>query len=303
MTDLNTPLTELLPGVRHRAGQRVGIELEYEGFSNTRFIESNTKVTKWYLERDPSLRAGGMELISSILQPGYVKGALEEAHAIVKASKARAHLRCGVHVHLNMTDVTLKHLWNTIVLYTLAEPSIFKEFADGREGSHFCVPLWSNAVFAQAMYTDIKTIRGGSMPTQRPKKRARRDLYGDLAFAPAEPQRLGLFRCIKYSALNFKPLTTLGTIEFRQHPATTDMGRVRKWVDFLMHMRDVAGEYNDPLDILDQYEDIGIAGLRDNLGLEHLDVDDLDQEEAEDVATMAAGHIPAPWTDFTWEIK
>jgi len=326
MIDLNTPLIKLLPHVEQRTGQRVGIELEYEGFSSARFLDSDLKVNRWYLERDPSLRGGGMELISHVLMPGHLDSAYKEATAIIRASTAKANIRCGVHVHLNMSDVTLTHLWNTIVLYILAEPSIFKQFADGREGSHFCVPLWSNAMFAQTLYNDMRHLRVGyakmklqKAPKMRRAARAQPGMFHVLdddlqraveAQAPIarvhdpvqELPDLGLFHCIKYSALNFRPLTSLGTIEFRQHPATTDMKKVDAWVQFLMGLRDLAGEYKDPLDILDEYEESGLLRLQDTLQLDQVNVDDLDQEEAEDVATMAAGHIAAPWTDFEWEL-
>jgi len=324
MINLETKLSKLVPNVARRIGPRVGIELEYEGFSPRQFAATETKVTKWYLENDPSLRGGGIELISTILQPGAVKSALEEAVNIIKASRAKAHIRCGVHVHLNMSDVVIKHLWNLIVLYVLMEPSIFKQFADGRESSHFCVPLWCNALFAQTLYGDIKHLRVGMKAYKQPAQdepilwrdhpieagmvqeaniRVPGRIHDPLRRIPKPQPQLGVFNCIKYSALNFKPLSTLGSIEFRQHPATTDMKKIQRWVDFLLGLRALAEEYDDPLDILDQYEEIGRAGMCEKVGLEHNNVDELDQEEAIDVATMAAGHKPTPWNELEWEIN
>ena len=320
MINLDTPLIELLQGVQLRNGQRVGIELEYEHFAKEKLLETDLVINKWYLADDPSLRAGGMELISQVLLPGTISSALDEARQVIQKSGARSHMRCGIHVHLNMTDVTIKQLWNLLVLYVLAEPSIFKQYADGRETSHFCVPLWCNAAFAQTMYTDINMLRVGIENNKRPQKRAIQfdleqpieadeiqalvagQLRGRGIREPKRNRQLGIFSCIKYSALNLRPLISLGSIEFRQHPATTDMNKVRKWIDFLMHLRTVATGYDDPLTILDDYERGGLYALVEKLGLEHNDVDEIDQEEALDVATMAAGHLPVPWEKLTWEM-
>lgn len=309
--DLNTYIKDLT-NVEVREGVRIGIELEFEGWHMGAYHESGKPLTSWRLDADPSLRGSGIEFISHILTLDRIKGALLQAQDAIAVGRASATKRCGVHVHMNMSDVTVGHLWNLIVLYTLAEPTLFKQFADGRETSHFCVPLWANAHFAQWLYEDIKLLR---MPNVKPVKMAaprRQRLHYDdpqlddmmQMMEEREPEgRLRLFDCNKYSALNFKPLRTLGTIEFRQHPATTSMKQVEKWIDTLVRLREEAAKFDDPLHVLEEYEHGKRNWVVNLLGLENLDIDPLDQDEAEDVATMAAGHIPVPWQDLDWEIK
>jgi len=317
MITLESKLSDIIGARKRRVGPRVGIELEYEGFSAERFRDSGVGARNWYMDNDPSLRGGGIEFISTILLPGSVPGALEEAGTMIKASHARGTPRCGVHVHVNMSDLRMYQIWNTLVLYVLAEPTVFKQFADGRENSHFCVPMWANAVFAQTIYNDIRKLRNGvemkgvgesrMAKARRAVQRAQgfeefvRD-GGDVVEEPVGRQ-LGIFQGVKYSAMNCRTLATLGTLEFRQHPATTDMGKVQAWVDFLLRLRHTAIDYKDPLDVLNEYDASGLQGVREQLGLEHPDIDHLDQEEALDVATMAAGHVPQPWQELEWEIK
>ena len=299
MIDLDTTVAELGKAVL-RKGPRLGIELEYENFDADTLFRGDYHFPAWSLDRDPSLRDGGIELISRILQPGAVAGALLQAEQMVEVSGAEAHDRCGVHIHVNMSDFTMRSLWSFLTAYVLVEPSLFKQFADGRQDNHFCVPLYCNAVFAQYMYDDIRSLRKGIPGELTKNKRAAMEM---LLGGRRNPGLSTIFDGIKYSALNLKPLSTLGTAEFRLFPGTTDMMDVRDWARFVLKLRALAVKSNDPLDIMEEYENLGLDALRERLGLDNVDVDPLDQEEAEDVATMAAGHIAKKWQELEWEIN
>lgn len=317
MINLNTTVKQLIPQLPSHTGPKVGIELEYENFNLSAISRSGKAIQKWMLEGDSSLRNNGIEFVSKVLRPSAVDIALIEAEWMIKMGKARVTPRCGIHVHVNMTDMTMREVYNFAVLYTLAEPTFFKQFADGRETSHFCVPVWANGSMAQTFYRDIARLRAGIKP--KPVKKASapqqftdgpEDGFVDAtmlltpAYAPHglhnTPYNLGMFSTSKYSALNFHALLTRGTLEFRHFRATTRMNTVRSLVDLILNMRAESKKDKDPLDIIERFETDGIDHVLTRLGIQPCTVNAKDQEEAIDVATIMAGYESPNWKELSW---
>jgi hypothetical protein len=116
-------------------------------------------------------------------------------------------------------------------------------------------------------------------------------------------QPLRFFKVPKYAALNYSALPKFGTLEYRQHPATLNRLELIEWVLLLDRIHQYAGEFSDPLDIIQLYEADGLVELCDRVGLKYTkDIDPFDLEDAADAATMMAGHQPVDWNDLNWEI-
>ena len=277
MVGLNTKLRDHT-GIGIRSGPRVGIELEYE---NCGRIRDHWDRQYWSMVHDPSLRNRGMEFVSGVLKPKDLYAAYNEVKRYIEEGHVSATKRCGVHVHLNASDLTYREVWNLLTLYALMEPTIFKQFADGREMSHFCVPMWANTHWVLGLADDVRRLRS-------PR---------------AGHNQFNVHRCNKYSAINTAPLTILGSIEFRQHPATKDMRRVHKWISLLLRIRSQALTYADPIDIIEEYDNRGRHNMCDKIGLDTCDVLKDDQEEAEDAAVIVAGYNPPQWQELEWEIN
>lgn len=297
--------------VPHKTGPRVGIELEYEGANHSLLHNNVGPLTRWKITDDPSLRGGGIEFISSPTKPEHLAVALEQVKQAMTIAGVRATKRCGVHVHLNVTDLTFRELWNISVYYTLLEPFIFKEFADGREDSHFCVPTWANTALQQSMYRDatvlhrgIQKVAGGSK-----LKPSLHEMAMGLGGQPVQTNRrhavpLYLLGNAKYSAMNFTPLETFGTVEFRQHGATLDMRKVQRWAEFLLRIRTVALAYDDPDAVMHQFWSDGFLTLCGAVDLpQSPDVDPNDLDDAVDAAALIIGHRPTDHHTLNWEIK
>ena len=124
-------------------GSAVGIELEFENSKKSIFTK---RLRDWSLIADPSLRNGGVEFVSKILPKTQVNAALTRADKVIKEYNLSAHVRCGLHVHVNVTDITFGQLWAMSMLYAFAEPNIFKKFAADRVDNHFCVPNYANQI-------------------------------------------------------------------------------------------------------------------------------------------------------------
>jgi hypothetical protein len=253
---------------------RFGIELEFE-----QMYDDYPVLDYWSCERDTSLRDGGVEYISEPLPYAEVAEALDEAMLSAEEYGLNASWRCGGHVHVNASYWTWEQLLNFAVLSTLVEPYLFKYFADGREKNHFCVPTWANTALIDGIAQDAVKLRAGR---------------GGM------PQ---ILECSKYSAINYKPLGLLGTVEFRHLPATMDAAFVQHWIESLYSIVNAAHAYKLPENIIADYEDNGINRLLESLGLHTCEVDPLDAEDAYIAATTMCGYDPVKWQDLSWRLQ
>ncbi len=271
---LNKKLNEFYP-VRVQRGYRVGIELEYEGWDG-----EDWQGDWWHTTQDTSLRNNGVELVSDALLQKNIPAALDEAQEFIDRHGLISNSRCGVHAHLNFSDKTLREVWNMTTLGTLLEPYMFQTYCDGRWDNHFCVPTSVNTHLQVNFQNDIRNLR----------KRVR-------------PFMLACVQDAKYCAVNYKRLANLGTLEYRQHSGTADMAVVRKWVEFLLKIQKVSAEYEDPLDILDEYDDIGLGHLLEKVGEPVVEVNQLRQLDAEDAAAFIVGYKETNWKNLDWNIE
>ena len=250
-----------------------GIELEYE------HMEHNYPIMTWWTcEHDPSLRNNGVEFVSSPLAIDEIPNALDEVGTSVLKYDLDPSWRCGLHTHMNVTHWSWRELVQHAVLYALVEPYIFANFAPGREANHFCVPFSVNTRLVDNISSDSVLLRAGR----------------------ATKQTLTMLTCNKYSALNYKPIAQHGTIEFRHMPSTADMAKVQEWCDMLYQLAVLAREYDSPEQIVTEYEDMGIFGMLEKLGLHTCDIDPDDTEDAYIAAALCVGHDPVRWQDLNW---
>lgn len=260
-------------GVKHRIGPQVGIELEYEHFGG-----HGDAYPYWRGAVDHSLRERGMELISIPLKPIQVVPALRTVKIMPGFKPSIASERCGLHIHLNASDLTLRQLWCVMAFYALVEPYVFKTFAPTREDNHFCVPLWKDGRQVRQLYEDVQGLRR------------------NIAKA------LHVLKGCKYSAMNTATLGKFGTLEFRQHPGTKSLLEVAQWAKFIISLREEALKFGDALDIVDLYEGQGVRALLDRVRLDEVEVDPFAKEDAVDAATMMSGYVPAKWQEIDWEM-
>lgn len=278
---------------------RVGLELEYE---HCKAIPTKHG-KKWHTDMDHSLRTGGLEFVSVPLIRSAVPGALETMLDAAAEIKAKVTKRCGLHVHVNMTHLTWKQMFQFTTYYTLLEPYLFKEFAPGREESHFCVPTWSNTVLTDLMYTDGMRLRQGiripGTGTRKNWDKAYGFLNGQLHHRTGH---LAMISTPKYAALNLNSLRKFGTLEFRQAPSSLNQKFIEKWTYTLLNILEKSLEYSDPMEIVEEYTAVGIHRMcaRARFHPRGL-IDTLDQEDAADAASIMAGHKPIDWQQLKWE--
>lgn len=296
--DYNSPVGKSL-GKKTYPEPRVGLELEYEKCQGPIDIMSDL----WHTDIDHSLRTGGIEFISRPLRRAQLHDAVIEMLAYANSAGAKVTPRCGLHVHVNATHMTWKELYQFIVYYTLLEPHLFNEMAPGREMSHFCVPTWTNTALTEYMYADgLKLKSGVRIPGVKAISWPKAAAYMSGSVTTGK-SFLRMLNTPKYAALNLASLKKFGTLEFRQAPSSLDGKFIEKWTNLLLDIQQVSGRYADATDIIREYDSCGILTLCDKVGFAPRGaVDNLDQEDAVDAATIIAGHVPVNWKQLKWEV-
>lgn len=183
----------------------VGFELETENCDaiSTNALVSKADTFQINIERDGSLRGTAYEFISRPMRSKHALAAVEDFWSWAKFTEENYSDRCSVHVHVNCTDMQMEQISNVTLLYTIAEEILFEYVGGHRDSNIYCIP-WSQC-------------------------RAHFDLVQGFLTRPEYP----LKKWNKYTALNLLPLTSIGTVEFRQMHGTADIEKLTRWVNII----------------------------------------------------------------------
>lgn len=206
----------------------IGLEIEVEG------VRLPLLEKYWRTDRDGSLR--GDESAEYVLdRPSTLEGvehALKYLDERYKAynSVVDDTVRAGVHVHINCQHLTTRELYNFFVLYLVLENVLIKYCGEYREGNLFCLRC-QDAEFL--LYTLVQAAK-------------------DKAF-------LMHFHSddLRYASMNVKALGDYGSLEFRAMRSTRDLGAIMTWVKILYNLREVAKQFNNPVEIIEQVSMMG----------------------------------------------
>lgn len=183
---------------------RVGIEVEVENVSH---IDINIPIGFWMVDEDGSLRNHGKEFKSFAMPLSQAQLALEHLFAGLNPDIDFSS-RTSIHVHLDVRGLSMSQLLTLLFVYAVMENLLFKFVGANRRNNIFCTPITETRLF-----TDLNI-------------RSKRDLKNHFQHVWQ-----------KYSALNLVPITTFGTVEFRQMPGTSDVTKLCIWLDLLSRMR------------------------------------------------------------------
>ena len=180
----------------YKTATNVGIEVEVENLNKP----FNLKV--WNKVEDHSLRNNGFEYVSLPLRNQYIIGALSEIHQGLFAHNPDLEFshRCSMHVHINVSKLTVGQLYALIATYIATEDLFFSLVRKDRQGNSYCWPLADGFL----NHTDIK------------------------------PDNINT--SFKYAALNPHHLLDYGTLEFRHHGGTKNTKDILSWVETILQL-------------------------------------------------------------------
>lgn len=181
---------------------RYGIEIEVENLPEPFNIENGE------CKEDGSLRNNGREYVSTILPD--VDSAKAWHNEVVRKcviSGADFNKRCGTHIHMDFQNTTKQTRRNFLEKYLLIERKLMALMPD-RKHSNFCLPLLDY---------------DGDIVILRDYLAGRTQFLRD--------------RGSKYAALNFRPMLTQGSIEFRMLPSLPTVDLFEQVIDMLEFIR------------------------------------------------------------------
>lgn len=209
---------------RHTKGD-VGIEIEMEG---PRQFSHDIPLDRWLFTMDGSLRGNSCEMV--LPKPVSVEVAKERVeqlrqHLIKNKTPIEYSFRAGVHVHVNVQEMTLEQALRFSVLYYILEKTLLEWCGEDRDGNMFCLGI-EHAEYPISLISD--NLSTGS----------EENLVGNLS-----SDRL------RYSALNWCAIPKYGSMEFRALSTQPDLNNVDQWSELLVRLRDMSLKYESCADI------------------------------------------------------
>lgn len=214
-------------GVDPQEGE-IGIEIELEG----RNLPKEDFVS-WRAERDGSLRGESIELVlkKPCLRekvPARLKSMYHKLE--VMGSVVHETNRAGIHVHVNIQDLTEVQLVNFICLYMTYENTLVNFCGANRVGNLFCLRTCDASGYIDLLRDSIQTRRWHRLKTDE----------------------------VRYASMNLKAVVQYGSLEFRAMRSTIDVDVIQTWVDLLLSLKDRAKAFDNPIEIIEQFSMYGM---------------------------------------------
>lgn len=215
----------------HSVKGDVGIEIELEADD---IPPASYTELYWRKEADASLRGESAEYVmrtpAAIEDLDTIFSELTRAFSVF-GTKPRPTYRAGIHVHVNVQDLTPRQLITFMSAYFLVEEILLSYCDKSRKGNHFCLRMKDASYLLDPLVRFIETQEIGVLNTDD----------------------------LRYSSLNVTSLFKYGSIEFRSLESTLDFERIKVWAGVLTHLRDYAVTLNSPVDLLGQASEMGFA--------------------------------------------
>lgn len=183
----------------------------------------NTK-SYWKLTTDSTVREGG-ELISPPLPA--TPESFRQIEIVTKALKtigSTVNKNCGLHVHQDANDLTVRQLGHTFALYATFQTLISSSLAPSRRVSND----WT----AQENYNNLPENNKNAKAWNKAKFNEIRHWANTPALQDLcdMSNKFNNTNARYNSAVNFQSLGQHGTIEFRQHQGTLNAEKIISWV-------------------------------------------------------------------------
>lgn len=203
----------------------VGIEIEVEA----KGLPPNRNIPLfWAAKPDPSLRGESMEYI--LKEPMSIDGAKLAVGQLTSCfekvgTKILPTYRAGVHVHVNVQDLTTTELVNYICLYLMFENSLINFCDPTRKGNHFCLRAKDASYLIDCIFEFVESGEKKHLDTED----------------------------IRYAAMNLNSLFRFGSVEFRALETPRDFNKICVWASVLKTLRDSAKEFANPVKIMESF--------------------------------------------------
>lgn len=209
----------------------VGIEIEVEGRNLP------PAPAGWRREHDGSLRGeeNGEYVLHKPVKKDSIKKALNAMEQSFKDNRTKVDktYRAGIHVHVNVQELSVLQLVNMFTLYYTFENALLSLCEKHRQGNHFCLRACD-----AGWQTDY--IR-------------RTLVFGDLKRLHTDE--------LRYSAMNTQSLFNYGSLEFRSMESYGDFDKLYLWSNLHLKLREAAKTFKTPLEVIEYLNAYGAHNL------------------------------------------
>lgn len=193
-------------------GQQVGLwgrvvqSLQAAGMNPAQAGYTGADYTRWQVKSDSSVSCNGYpgcEVVSPVLpadESGFAQ--VRTVCEALEAAGATANRTCGMHVHVDVRDLSAEQLKNVLRAYGHFQAEIDSVLPTSRRNSRWAQPLWNT-------WTRTRMLERIENATT----------VNDLAYA------IGT----RYSVMNLQKYVRTGTLEFRQHSGTAEARKALGW--------------------------------------------------------------------------
>lgn len=200
----------------------IGIEIEVEGVNipmedTNKFWSANYDGSLKSIENSEYVTNNPVRYSTSLDHIAHLSNIFKDNSTTINDS-----MRAGVHIHLNMQEMTKQQVSSIAALFYIVEPILLDYCGEGRVGNLFC--LSSDRADWQIKYI-ADCIK--------------EDRYLDLCTDN-----------IRYCALNWKPITTFGTLEVRCLKTPNNIIHIQKWIRLLQRIVDYGAKVNNINELL-----------------------------------------------------
>lgn len=181
---------------------------------------------KWgaVITSDGSLNiSGAMELCTSPARGSSFVEEITEICEGLKGSGGSVNKTCGLHIHVNVREMTTEQIVQIILAYTRCEPALYTLVARSRRNDHYSKAL----VQAFGVQKIRHIFDKGTYKEKMDKIDAM--IYGSIEVARDVKRRRAKYCDARYHGLNINSLPLHGTLEFRHHQGTTNPHKILMW--------------------------------------------------------------------------
>ena len=201
----------------------VGVEIEIESDNELPSQESLPRY--WIKAHDGSLRGehNGEYVLKTPKKEADAYKAVD--YLSRKLPVINDSVRAGVHVHINVRELSFLQIWTFISCYYILENLLTDWCGEGRQGNHFCLRVIDADVVLQRLVCAIH-----------------RD----------DPHLLDR-DSIRYAALNLNALSKFGSLEFRQLRTPLDFGVIKTWISILLSIKRNSSLFPNPRAVVENF--------------------------------------------------
>lgn len=203
----------------------IGIEVEVEGENLPDSIPKLPSHPRkfWSTTRDGSLRGEAYEyVLSEPVTRDEVDLSLAQLYRKLDTAKLEDSGRAGIHVHINVQELTLVQTFTFVLLYLVFEKPLVKFCGESREGNLFCLRVSDAEFLASSLMRVIKTQQFNALSTDD----------------------------LRYSSINLTALRKYGSLEFRAMRSPVKPEVIKQWVTMLLSLKDASLRFQDPEEMI-----------------------------------------------------